>query len=601
MIVKRNFMGLFRKIFVLTFLLFCAYEILLFYDQLNKQEKNEELRNIIQHEKQKDKLLQLELQEINTLDKKGKLGLKMDWHDWEQVGADLRRQGPGEQGAPVRLTKDEMSYAERTYRDHGFCAFVSDKIAIDRSIPDIRHSVCKSERYWSVLPKVSVIIPFYNEHWLTLQRTFISVINRSPSQLLHEIILVDDASEHKTPIHEYLTETGFNKFVHLVTLPKRKGLIGARLAGALNATAPVLVFLDSHTEANVNWLPPLLEPIAENDTTVVCPFIDVIAYDTFEYRAQDEGARGAFDWELYYKRLPLLPEDLKNPSKPFKSPVMAGGLFAISAKFFWQLGGYDDGLEIWGGEQYELSFKIWQCGGQLLDAPCSRVGHIYRKFAPFSFGGSLGKNYKRVAVVWMDEYAEYIYKRRPYYRNLDPGDLSRQIALREKLQCKPFKWFMEEIAFDLPKHYPPVEPEDFGSGTISLESNPNMCVDAGKANKDDDGLFLSECTNDIEQKFQLTWHKDIRIKNLETCLDVSIGGDFAPVQFYQCHGGQGNQLWRYDHDTKHLLHGAGTSRCLDSDLTRMKVFLRTCDSKSETQRWKIENFNLKAMANWNKL
>ena len=35
----------------------------------------------------------------------------------------------------------------------------------------------------------------------------------------------------------------------------------------------------------------------------------------------------------------------------------------------------------------------------------------------------LMQNYKRVAVVWMDEFAEYIYKRRPSYRNLDPGNL----------------------------------------------------------------------------------------------------------------------------------------------------------------------------------
>ena len=71
-----------------------------------------------------------------------------------------------------------------------------------------------------------------------------------------------------------------------------------------------------------------------------------------------------------------------------------------------------------------------------------------------------------MAEVWMDEYKEYLYLRRPHYRDIDPGDLSKQKALRINLKCKPFKWFMEEIAFDQPKKYPPIEPPSFASGEV---------------------------------------------------------------------------------------------------------------------------------------
>jgi len=88
--------------------------------------------------------------------------------------------------------------------------------------------------------------------------------------------------------------------VRIIRANKREGLIRARLLGAAAAKAPVLTYLDSHCECTEGWLEPLLDRIARDPTTVVCPVIDVIDDTTLEYHWRDSSGVnvGGFDWNL---------------------------------------------------------------------------------------------------------------------------------------------------------------------------------------------------------------------------------------------------------------------------------------------------------------
>eukprot|EP00061_Rhincodon_typus_P007797 g29842.t1 len=64
----------------------------------------------------------------------------------------------------------------------------------------------------------------------------------------------------------------------------------------------------------------LSDQIAQDRRTIVCPMIDVIDHNHFGYEMQaGDAMRGAFDWEMYYKRIPIPPElQRADPSDPFE-------------------------------------------------------------------------------------------------------------------------------------------------------------------------------------------------------------------------------------------------------------------------------------------
>lgn len=76
------------------------------------------------------------------------------------------------------------------------------------------------------------------------------------SDALTTLTAVSLPAEHlKVALEEYMMRM---PKVRILRTKKREGLIRTRLLGAGAAKGEVITFLDSHCEANVNWLPPLL-------------------------------------------------------------------------------------------------------------------------------------------------------------------------------------------------------------------------------------------------------------------------------------------------------------------------------------------------------
>ncbi|XDB54205.1 hypothetical protein AB1E18_007675 [Capra hircus] len=371
------------------------------------------------------------------------------------------------------LAAKQLKPGEDPYRQHAFNQLESDKLSPDRPIRDTRHYSCPSMSYSSDLPATSVIITFHNEARSTLLRTVKSVLNRTPASLIQEIILVDDFSSDP---EDCLLLTRIPK-VKCLRNDRREGLIRSRVRGADVAAAAVLTFLDSHCEVNTEWLQPMLQRVKEDHTRVVSPIIDVISLDNFAYLAASADLRGGFDWSLHFKweQIPLEQKIARtDPTKPIRTPVIAGGIFVIDKSWFNHLGKYDAQMDIWGGENFELSFRVWMCGGSLEIVPCSRVGHVFRKRHPYNFpeGNALTyiRNTKRTAEVWMDEYKQYYYEARPSAIGKAFGSVATRIEQRKKMNCKSFRWYLDNVYPELTVPVKEVLPGIIKQGTNCLES-----------------------------------------------------------------------------------------------------------------------------------
>lgn len=395
-------------------------------------------------------------------------------------------------------------------------------------------------------------------------------------------------------------ENNFNAKVKVHHNEKREGLIRARMIGARLSEGDVIIFLDSHMEVANIWLPPLLEPLVYDPTFATVPIVEGMNPATFAYKYIGDGYRGTFDWNFRYQWLPLRRQDKAHLGENYELSSMTGGAYAIMRKHFFYLGGYDEGLQIWNGENYELSLKLWLCSGGLLQVPCSRIVHLSKSHTAYRTSPDntdfVTHNLKRVAEVWLDDYKKYVYRGNPNgYENVDAGDLTEQFKLKERLKCKPFKYFLDNIATEMLERYP-LEPQYFATGSIQLK-NTDKCIGLPLPHYHEK-LILVECSNNISlpnvgSDFILTFEKSIKYNDTN---DQCLSSDKMSLE--NCMHQGYSQHWMYNLKTKQI-SSPYLKQCLTGDQINQNIFLAPCDSETIYQKWQWGTLNTTALENWN--
>lgn len=427
------------------------------------------------------------------------------------------------------IFEDPPWWLEDTVDDFFSRVYVPDLSAVRKlNVSAYFTGMCGRYRFnESAMPSASVIVTTQNEQEGMLTLTVQSIIARTPPSLLKDIIIIDDngQGQHRALINE--TEFEQIKLVspkiRILTNNEREGVARCRMSGSRVATGDVLVFVDSHVEMlSATWLQHLLLPIIEQPNTVAAQTLDIINDIDWTYGpGSGDLLYGVISDKFWfsYQRSRFGGSDgkgieVEKPSRrlPYETPFAAGSLFAVRRDVFWQMGGYDEGMYVWGGENTDFAIKMWCCGGRVVMVPCSRVGHMYRihlketgRWPPdlpqeltdrlglgnsgrFVVEGNAADNFTKITVRnnirVMERWAKHSDARTGYYKKLfgseilplewkqfaDEMETDEYARTQKKViqanGCKDFNWFDKHVMVKLAGVHHPWHPNTPGKTWI---------------------------------------------------------------------------------------------------------------------------------------
>ena len=105
---------------------------------------------------------------------------------------------------------------------------------------------------------------------------------------------------------------------------------------------------------------PVLRRIKEDNTILVQPHVFNIDPSTFAVQETGLYSIGFF-WNMLFNYLPLTERQLrqrKGPTDPIKSVAVIGCAFGIHRDWFFHIGAFDEGMDIWGVENIDLPVRV---------------------------------------------------------------------------------------------------------------------------------------------------------------------------------------------------------------------------------------------------